>query len=41
MDDLARLGEGHHAGDAYFCIHELEKTGHLALEVRWLITSDP
>jgi hypothetical protein len=25
MDDLARLREDHHAGDAYFCIHELEK----------------
>jgi hypothetical protein len=36
MDDLARLKKGHLAGDAYFCIHELEKTGHLALEVKWL-----
>jgi hypothetical protein len=41
MDDLARLKKGHHAGDAYFYIHELEKTGHLALEVRWLKASDP
>jgi hypothetical protein len=41
MDDLARFKKGHHAGDAYLCIHELEKTGHLALEVRWLKASDP
>ena len=36
MDDLARLGEGVHAGDAYFCCHGSEKIGHLAMEVRWL-----
>jgi Transposase DDE domain len=38
---LRGLEKGHHAGDAYFCIHELEKTGHLALEVRWLKVSNP
>ena len=36
MDDLSGIGEGVHAGDAYFCCHEFEKIGHLAMEVRWL-----
>ncbi len=31
MDDLERLGEGYHAGDAYVCSHESEKTGDLAM----------
>ena len=36
MDNLTRFGEGVHAGDAYLCCLESEKTSHLAMEVRWL-----
>ncbi|MBR8661753.1 hypothetical protein IRT44_06655 [Anoxybacillus sediminis] len=32
MDDLAGDTEGHHAGDAYVCCDESEKTGDLAVE---------
>lgn len=32
MDDLAGSAEGHHAGDAYVCCDEFEKTGDPAVE---------
>jgi|GEM_PF-3045140 len=34
MDHLTRTWQGVHVGDARFRLHELEKTSHLALEVR-------